>query len=94
MNRKPDIIRTIVLIFAVGLVITGFTSMQLPDGGFSAAASTVAASTAVSSSAVSSSVVSSTALSSTVASSTAVSNSVVSNAVVSKVAPTDESRRN
>ncbi|HKK56188.1 hypothetical protein [Marinobacter sp.] len=34
MNRKPDIIRAIVLVFAVGLVITGFTSMQAPDGGF------------------------------------------------------------
>ncbi|MDX1554220.1 MAG: hypothetical protein R3198_16470 [Marinobacter sp.] len=28
MARKPDIIRSIVLIFAVGLVITGFTSLQ------------------------------------------------------------------
>lgn len=39
MNRKPDIIRAIVLIFAVGLVITGFTSLRSPDSGFSAAAS-------------------------------------------------------
>ncbi len=39
MNRKPDIIRTILLVFAVGLVITGFTSIQSPEGGFSAAAS-------------------------------------------------------
>lgn len=39
MNRKPDIIRTILIVFAVGLVITGFTSMQSPEGGFSAAAS-------------------------------------------------------
>lgn len=39
MNRKPDIIRTILLVFAVGLVITGFTSMQSPDGGFSTGAS-------------------------------------------------------
>ncbi len=84
MNRKPDIIRTIVLIFAVGLVITGFTSMQSPDGGFSAAASTVASSTAVSS----------TAVSSTTVNSAAVSSSVASNAIVSRVAPTDESRRN
>lgn len=38
MNRKPDIIRAIVLIFAVGLVITGFTSMQTSEKGFSAAA--------------------------------------------------------
>ena len=28
MAHKPDIIRSIVLIFAVGLVITGFTSLQ------------------------------------------------------------------
>ncbi|MDI9244309.1 hypothetical protein [Marinobacter sp. CHS3-4] len=35
MNRKPDIIRTIAIIFVVGLVITGFTSMQTPDGGLS-----------------------------------------------------------
>lgn len=39
MNRKPDIIRAIVLVFAVGLVITGFTSMQSPDSGASAVAS-------------------------------------------------------
>jgi uncharacterized membrane protein len=39
MNRKPDIIRAVVLIFAVGLVITGFTSMQSSEKGFSAAAS-------------------------------------------------------
>lgn len=39
MNRKPDIIRTILLVFAVGLVITGFTSIQSPEGGFYAAAS-------------------------------------------------------
>ena len=42
MTRKPDIIRTILLIFAVGLVITGFTSMTMPERGFSAAASTSA----------------------------------------------------
>lgn len=39
MNRKPDIIRAIVLVFAVGLVITGFASMQSPDSGFTTAAS-------------------------------------------------------
>ena len=39
MNRKPDIIRAIVLIFTVGLIITGFTSMQSPDSGFSPATS-------------------------------------------------------
>jgi uncharacterized membrane protein len=31
MGRKPDILRTIVLIFAVGLVITGFTSLQASE---------------------------------------------------------------
>ncbi|NMT62350.1 hypothetical protein [Marinobacter orientalis] len=31
MGRKPDIIRTVVLIFAVGLVVTGFTSLQASD---------------------------------------------------------------
>ncbi|WP_165794808.1 hypothetical protein [Marinobacter fuscus] len=31
MGSKPDIIRAIVLIFAVGLVITGFTSAQAPE---------------------------------------------------------------
>ncbi|MFP3977184.1 MULTISPECIES: hypothetical protein [Marinobacter] len=32
MGGKPDIIRAIVLIFAVGLVITGFTSLQASEG--------------------------------------------------------------
>jgi|AntRauTorcE11898_2_1112593.scaffolds.fasta_scaffold17328_2 uncharacterized membrane protein len=41
MNRKPDIIRAIVIIFAVGLVITGFTSMMSTDSGFSAVSSAV-----------------------------------------------------
>lgn len=31
MGGKPDIIRAIVLIFAVGLVITGFTSLHTAD---------------------------------------------------------------
>ncbi|HET8850375.1 MAG TPA: hypothetical protein VFM78_10900 [Marinobacter sp.] len=31
MGGKPDIIRAIVLIFAVGLVITGFTSIQASE---------------------------------------------------------------
>ncbi|MBE0485351.1 hypothetical protein [Marinobacter sp.] len=31
MGSKPDIIRTIVLIFAVGLVVTGFTSIQASE---------------------------------------------------------------
>lgn len=33
MGRKPDMIRTIALIFAVGLVITGFTSLQASEPG-------------------------------------------------------------
>ncbi|WP_179397120.1 hypothetical protein [Marinobacter sp. ANT_B65] len=35
MGGKPDIIRAIVLIFAVGLVITGFTSLQASEDGSS-----------------------------------------------------------
>jgi uncharacterized membrane protein len=31
MGRKPDIIKAIVLIFAVGLVITGFTSIHASE---------------------------------------------------------------
>jgi len=31
MARKPDILRTVLLIFAVGLVITGFTSLQASE---------------------------------------------------------------
>ncbi len=31
MGRKPDIIRAVVLIFTVGLVITGFTSLQASE---------------------------------------------------------------
>ena len=31
MGRKPDIIRMIALIFAVGLIVTGFTSLQAAD---------------------------------------------------------------
>ncbi len=31
MGHKPDILRTVVLIFAVGLVITGFTSLQASE---------------------------------------------------------------
>lgn len=31
MDRKPDIIRAVVLVFAIGLVITGFTSIQAPE---------------------------------------------------------------
>jgi len=39
MNRKPDTIRAIVLIFTVGLIITGFTSFRSPEEGMSATAS-------------------------------------------------------
>lgn len=39
MDRKPDIIRSIVLIFAVGLVITGFTSLQASEDESTAASS-------------------------------------------------------
>lgn len=31
MGGKPDIIKAIVLIFAVGLVISGFTSIELSE---------------------------------------------------------------
>ncbi|SFM64517.1 hypothetical protein [Marinobacter zhejiangensis] len=31
MHRKPDIIRAIVLIFAIGLAVTGFTSLQASE---------------------------------------------------------------
>ncbi|WP_304097659.1 hypothetical protein [Marinobacter antarcticus] len=31
MGGKPDIIRAVVLIFAVGLIITGFTSLQASE---------------------------------------------------------------
>ncbi|MBQ0764326.1 hypothetical protein [Marinobacter psychrophilus] len=31
MGRKPDMIRTIALIFTAGLIITGFTSLQASE---------------------------------------------------------------
>jgi hypothetical protein len=31
MERKPDMIRTLVFLFAAGLVITGVTSLQAAD---------------------------------------------------------------
>lgn len=31
MGGKPDIIRAIVLVFAVGLVVTGFTTLQASE---------------------------------------------------------------
>ncbi len=33
MDRKPDIIRAVVLVFAIGLVISGFTSIQASEDG-------------------------------------------------------------
>jgi len=32
MRGKPDIIRTLVFLFAAGLVITGFTTLQASEG--------------------------------------------------------------
>lgn len=32
MERKPDMIRVVVIIFAIGLVITGFSSIQSSMG--------------------------------------------------------------
>ena len=31
MRRKPDMIRTVVLVFVVGLAVTGLTSLQASD---------------------------------------------------------------
>ena len=31
MNRRPDVIRTLVMVFAVGLLISGITSLAAPD---------------------------------------------------------------
>ncbi|SDX31039.1 hypothetical protein [Marinobacter mobilis] len=31
MNRKPDTIRAIVLVFAIGLAVTAFTSLQASE---------------------------------------------------------------
>ena len=31
MDRKPDIIRAVVLVFAIGLVVTGFTSIPASE---------------------------------------------------------------
>lgn len=42
MERKPDAIRAVVLIFAVGLVITGFTSLHASEEKQSANARAVA----------------------------------------------------
>lgn len=33
MERKPDVIRAVLLIFAIGLVISGFTSIRTADDG-------------------------------------------------------------
>ena len=43
MERKPDSIRAIVLVFAVGLVITGFTSLQAAEEERSGASTPAAA---------------------------------------------------
>lgn len=43
MERKPDSIRAIVLVFAVGLVITGFTSLQASEEERSGASTRAAA---------------------------------------------------
>lgn len=42
MERKPDAIRAVVLIFAVGLVITGFASLHASEEKQSANARAVA----------------------------------------------------
>ena len=31
MNRRPDVIRTLVMVFAVGLLISGITSLAASD---------------------------------------------------------------
>lgn len=41
MERKPDMIRVVVIIFTIGLVITGFSSIQ-PSVGDSTTVKTVA----------------------------------------------------
>lgn len=41
MERKPDMIRVVVVIFAIGLVITGFSSIQ-PSSGDNATVKTAA----------------------------------------------------
>lgn len=33
MNRRPDVIRTLVMVFAVGLLISGITSLAASDNG-------------------------------------------------------------
>ncbi|MDX1458310.1 MAG: hypothetical protein R3276_12040 [Marinobacter sp.] len=35
MQRKPDIIRAIVVIFVIGLAVTGITSLQASESGAS-----------------------------------------------------------
>lgn len=45
MGHKPDIIRAVVVIFAVGLVITGFTSLQASEDGPSATSRAAASET-------------------------------------------------
>ncbi len=31
MKRRPDMIRTVVLLFAIGLAVSGLTSLQTPE---------------------------------------------------------------
>lgn len=38
MNRRPDVIRTLVMVFAVGLLISGITSLAASDSGSSPSA--------------------------------------------------------
>ncbi|MDX1633331.1 MAG: hypothetical protein R3280_01715 [Marinobacter sp.] len=37
MERKPDVIRAVLLVFAIGLAISGFTSIRTSEEGVSAA---------------------------------------------------------
>lgn len=38
MNRRPDVIRTLVMVFTVGLLISGLTTLAASDNGASTAA--------------------------------------------------------
>lgn len=39
MNRKPDVIRVLVIVFAVGLVVSGITSLAASDASSPAVSS-------------------------------------------------------
>lgn len=43
MRRKPDMIRTVVLLFVVGLAITGLTSLQASEDSQRAEPATISA---------------------------------------------------